>query len=198
MRVLRDALLCGLLLAGIIVLARVDRLVRDTDQAMLDTQAEIHGSIQNTNAVLIQLGLASDEWRQASIEQRTQLLKTSKETTLAVHDLRTMIAHYDADAVKLGEQLDAVGPGLKEATRALKGAADVLNDPAIPASLKNVEAISRSTTKSSEHIEHILGKGTEIADDAQGKFHAMTHPTKKQLILGFLKTAFLTWLVGLR
>lgn len=95
--------------------------------AIVDTRKEIKGTMQNSNAILIQVGLASDEARRAAISQR----------------------HYwDDNSRKFGQLLDRTDALIVKATEATEHI-----DAEAVASLKELQVSLRGVTSAMAKVE---------------------------------------------
>lgn len=74
----------------------LDSAIKAHKAATVRASDELHGTFQNANAFLIQMGLSADEVRLASSAQRISLTEQNKELTAAIKDARTVLADLDA------------------------------------------------------------------------------------------------------
>lgn len=108
------------------VIDSLNSAIRTHQAATVRASDDLHGSFQNANAVLIQLGLSADEVRLGSISQREALGKQNDELLGALGDLR-----------------DVFGDIRKQ-----------VNDPAIHLTLDNVNATTTDIRQSVNELTH--------------------------------------------
>lgn len=129
-------------------------LLSNADQRISDTS-------QNLNAVLIQWGLASDELRRASIEQRTYLRATSKQAVELMKHANQVVATLDVTAQHLNANQDKVAEKLSVAL------------DKIPPTLESSQRLMDTTTSAVQiagnrlddpHLAHTIAE----ADEAMG------------------------------
>ena len=171
-----SGIICLLSIAGFFVQTiylekELRNAVKDSDALVLEAHTRLVGTSQNLNAILIQVGLASDEARRAAIEQRAYWSKNSQEMTGLLTDARTVLSSVqktteDVD-LKLDEitqsttsALDAIPPTLEQsrttmaaATNSLNAATVLISDPNIPSTLKHIDATAGHIEGASAAIE---------------------------------------------
>lgn len=178
-QILGLALLAGLIWVAVelALAARTARGALEQSQATLaEAQERLAHTSQNANGVLIQLGLAADQWAGASREQRTYWRRTAAETEAAMRELRLaagkmnqellprLAASLEANDRRLdlltGEAVfalrqttDSLQPALEELARAAGGAADRMNDPALAETFAQTRIAAANLAASSAHIE---------------------------------------------
>jgi hypothetical protein len=181
----------------------IQHTVRDADMAVRDTQKRVADTSQNLNAALLQVGLATDEARRASVEQRQYWNRISRETIGLIADARTTVRQTgnDIDGVArdlhdaagdlhsvAGASVDAlngVGPLMDQGTRTLGAANALLADPEITKSLKNLAESSQSMAATTVNVE-------KMSEDLQKRMHQMTQPKSigKAVLVWLLDTAY--------
>lgn len=163
----------------------VQKLTADADAAVLDVQSRLKDISQNVNAALIQVGLATDETRLASIEQREYWGKVSKETILAVKDARALIQASTAgvnqtsqdlhgvvttaqlDLVTLDSTLQSLDSAVRDADRNFASNPDAAR--ALKSLADSAEEINRTTA------------------DVRDRVHALTHPKPQRWFMSLAK-----------
>lgn len=128
------------------VIGRADGAIAEGQRRMVDTS-------QNANGVLIQLGLAADQWAQASAAQRKSLAVWSQQTTEILALTKSALTKFDTEfngntlpevtaALRaLRKTIEDIQPALASLTEASAGAAKTMNDPAIMESLAEIKAL---------------------------------------------------------
>jgi hypothetical protein len=150
------------------LISELRQLVRDTDVTMIEARRDLHNSAQNTNAMLIQLGLASDEVRRAAQEQRTYWNKTSKETAETVTAVRSLVARTDANlnerllpdteeaVTRASTNFDLVATDLDGALGQLQVATSTLalqiGDPAISQTVQSLQESAGNTAQATRSL----------------------------------------------
>jgi hypothetical protein len=181
-------------LAGELALAsRAARGALEQSRAALaEAQERLAHTSQNANGVLIQLGLAADQWAGASREQRTYWRRTAAETQAAMQELRLaagqmnqellprLAAFLDANDSRLdllaGEAVfalrqstDNLEPVLEGLARAASAAADRMNDPALAETVEQTRIAATHLAASSAHVE-------QATSDLAQAIHRVTRP----------------------
>jgi hypothetical protein len=131
---------------------------------------------QNANGVLLQLGLAADQWAQASREQREYWNRTAAETEATMRELRAtaeqvnqvvvpqIVASLQANDKRLDvltgeavfalrQTVDNLAPVLEELGAAARGAAERMNDPALADTAQQLSIAAEQMARASLHIE---------------------------------------------
>lgn len=94
--VLTGVALLAIMTFGLVKLElRTSSLADRVDGLLTDVQKRIDGTFQNTNAVLIQAGLAADEVRLTSITEHKYLASISRETLKTVKAVNGSVADFD-------------------------------------------------------------------------------------------------------
>lgn len=111
--------------------------------ALVDTRKEIKGTMQNTNAILIQAGLASDEVRRAAISQRRYWDDNSKKFGILLDKTETLVAkateateHIDAETVASLKELQVSLRGVTSAMAKVEALAANPDNAATQASMR--------------------------------------------------------------
>lgn len=178
-QILGLALLAGCIwVAGELALAaRAARSALEQSQAVLaEAQQRLAHTSQNANGVLIQLGLAADQWARASREQRAYWRRTAAETEAAMRKLRQAAGRVNQELLPqlaaslqasdrrldlltgeavfaLRQTADNLEPALEELARAAGGAADRMNDPALAETFAQTRIAAANLAASSAHVE---------------------------------------------
>ena len=188
----------------------IQKTVRDADAAVQESQKRLADTSQNLNAALLQVGLATDEARRASMEQRQYWNRISRETIGLISDARATVRQTGSDidgvaadvhgfagdlhgvAGDLHEvagatlnSLNGLAPLLDQGNRTLVTANTLLADPDITKSLKSLADSSQNVAATTANVE-------KMSEDVQKRIHQMTQPKSLgKAILGWvLDTAY--------
>lgn len=179
----------GLLCLGLLRLEEQIQLtaqeLHKTAEAATSLTLEAHGRLvgtsQNLNAILLQAGLASDEVRRASMEQRKYWNQAGAQTvqllgaaSSAVDGLNTATHDLDNSIGKITDStvlaMDAIPPTLKAlqqpleaSTRTLNDASLILESPTIAATMANVQHTTETIDHSTKTIDTFLTRITKPA-----------------------------------
>jgi hypothetical protein len=133
-----------------------------TTSLVQEAHARVMGTSQNLNAILLQVGMASDEVRRASVEQRAywnqlgdESVKFLQDSRVTIDALQTTATDADRDLARISdstvEALDSVPPAMQSATKtldastkAVSDAAKILESPTIPETQQHIDNISSS------------------------------------------------------
>jgi uncharacterized protein YoxC len=74
---------------------KVDSTIDHVNELITDTQKRMDGTFQNTNAVLIQAGLAADQVRLTATTERSYIAGISRETLIAVKTANASLEDLD-------------------------------------------------------------------------------------------------------
>lgn len=156
--------------------ARAARGTLEQSQGVLaEAQERLAHISQNANGVLIQLGLAADQWAGASREQRTYWRRTAAETEAAMRELRLAAGQMNQELLPrlatsleandrrldvltgeavfaLRQTTDNLEPALGELARAAAGAAERMNDPALAETVEQTRIAAANLAASSAHV----------------------------------------------
>jgi len=195
---------CGLFFWQLRNTAReIENTVHDTDAAVREAQKRVADTSQNLNAALLQVGLATDEARRASVEQRQYWNRISRETIGLISDARGTVRQTGSDingvardlhdvagdlhsvAGATMSSLNGLGPLMDQGTGALGAAKTLLADPDITKALKNLADSSQSVAATTANVE-------KMSEDVQKRVHQMTQPKSlgKALLSWLLDTAY--------
>lgn len=163
--------------------------LQSVNTTILNANTQITYISQNTNAILIQAGLAVNEARLTSSSERLYLqtmsketIKTISDTDLAIVNLQKTEADIDTSLVSTSNQLSSVvadtKPLLQAGTKTLTSANKLLADPALAATLNNTNNATKSLAEVSANV-------SATTKDIQNKVHDMTKPAS------LLKTIFM-------
>ena len=162
------------------VVRAAETAIQRTDKFLNEDPRGLQGVFSNTNAVLLQLGLASDQWRRASMEQRKLLVQNPREARETLDELRaaaksitTLVTNSDASLNKglLPEATKAVvsinsatasletkiGTLLDESTRTMNKAGAVLGNPELVGLAENLNDTSAELQASAANVEQATG-----------------------------------------
>jgi uncharacterized membrane protein YdfJ with MMPL/SSD domain len=175
--VLKGAGIFALVCAGFFFLAlrhtsqEIDLTAQDTRKLVAEAQVRLKDTSQNLNAILLQTGLAADEARRASVEQRQYLDTIAKKTIDVLTQTQSTIAQLGDTTQKVGGDVhtmseatvtavDSLPSLLEQANKTLQATEKVIADPNIPRTFENVNKVSESlavtadnVAKTSDHIE---------------------------------------------
>lgn len=167
---------------------------------MVNLDRRVSDTSQNVNAALIQLGLATDEVRRASIEQRRYWSDTAKETTRTIASVRSLVERTDVELnerilpetnallVRTNGTLEEIRPRmvdlLDQGTRATSDL-DVgvlllnkrLGDPKIDGALGNM-------VMASGNVAVATGALAEASKDVRERVHQATRPASFAVRVG--------------
>ena len=202
---------CGLFLWQLRNAAReLQNTARDADAVVKETQRRVEDTSQNLNAALIQVGLATDEARRASVEQRQYWNRISRETIGLISDARTTVRQTGSDidgvaadvhgfagdlhgtagdvhevAGAAVASLKGLAPLLEQGNRALGTANTLLADPDITRSIKGLVDSSQNVAATTANVE-------KISEDVQKRVHQLTQPKPlaKVILAWVLDTAY--------
>ena len=198
------ALLCVLTAQAIYTLERVNEASAATTSAIQEAQRRVAHTSQNANAVLVQLSLAADQWRLASMNQAKyarQLEAALDETTNMVREgrrtlevAREQIERNGNASQKAIEEVGAVAAGAQTVLgHADEGVRFITNASAsLPRIAEHLADASANTASSAKHVEATtasLASAAESVDQAlkplrtaQGKLKAVL-----KFLLGLVK-----------
>ena len=167
--------------------------ILQTEELLLDLRAGLSGTLEHTDATLMRIAQASDEWAKASREQRQYWATNSRQAGRVLREAEKTLASFriqilprlaqslentDANMQEVAEEVSAavqaLQPVLKNLAEASANAAQVTGDPNIPLAIASMEATARnveSTTanldKTTEHIEKFVARATKPASFAK-------------------------------
>jgi DNA repair ATPase RecN len=159
--------------------------------AAVNANKRVSDTAQNANALLVQLGLASDEVRRAAIEQRRSLRRTDRQ-----------VAGLMASADQAVRDLDGTINGLNQSQAAIAGKTVEALDEIRPA-LESSERLMDTTTSAVQivgnrlddpHVSHLVGQADEAVTNAnkstaivEAELEKWTAPVKRvRAVLGTL------------
>jgi methyl-accepting chemotaxis protein len=172
--------------AGVlVVLYDLHRDLTAAAAALPRIERDVHGSVENLNAALIEISLTTDELRRAATEQRTYWAKTSQQTGKTVSALRLLIDRTDHSLND--ETLPAIGLSvlnlntragetLDEITQASHELEQRLADPAIAGTAAALQASAENATVATEHLAATSEHMDHATKDIEDKVHQMTRP----------------------
>lgn len=184
-------------LMGAFLAYRFNQLLTSANTTLQTVQTDLHGTSQNLNAALIQIGLVSDETRRASMEQRVYWQKNSKEThTVLVSLNKTIIradgtiADLDAEILKNGNEVATLLRSGQQTTHILSlaglelGALVRHTDENMQTLNPNIQAAVKSLNESSDHVSHATDSLANASKDVEVKIHQLTRPASFAKSLG--------------
>jgi ABC-type transporter Mla subunit MlaD len=196
-RRIKQALFCGLLLAGIIVCLQISAYLAQLSEAtarmearVVDLTEEVRTTMQNTQAVLSSVRGTTETVRKSAVEQMGYYEAAGRRSAAALARLEILISRTDARMERI--------------TQALEGSSESANESmaqvgALAASTrKNLRELMQASTESMElvsarlgdsrldQITHSLATSTENAAEATanvaeatGYVRDMLSPTRK-------------------
>jgi ABC-type transporter Mla subunit MlaD len=173
----------------------IRRTVTGVDSALNDPYKGLKPTLQNVNAILLQVGNAADETQAAAREQREALKVLNVKMNAVLDQVNTDLKTFDEVQRSTKAALDKLPALLDETTKTVASTNKLISDPAIPATLGNVNKVTNdvagvtdqmnkstvpSINKSLDHVEKILA-------DGEHKAHQLAYPSKRQQIWGYTK-----------
>ncbi len=180
---------CGLFLRQLQNTARELQVsIQDGDAAIKDVQRRLDDTSQNLNAALIQAGLATDEARRASVEQRQYWSRISQETIALIGDADRTVNGLNETQAGVGRDfhgtsqeaeaaLKEVAPLLRELQGTAARANSLVGDPNIGRSIQ-------SFASSAENLDRTMVSVAGVAHDVQARVHDLTKPRKWVVTVG--------------
>jgi ABC-type transporter Mla subunit MlaD len=159
MKQAKDVLIVALLFVSLFIAGMVlrtlhdlDTLVKTSNGFVVESQTRMVGTSQNLNAILIQVGLATDNVRRAS-ETQSQV---SKKTLALLDNANDLLAHTQANTDEITlhtvQTMDAVRPVFESVGATTVAANKLLSDPNIPLILQNLNDTSKETTATMQQV----------------------------------------------
>ena len=134
------------------VVRAAETAIQRTDKFLNEDPRGLQGVFSNTNAVLLQLGLASDQWRRASMEQRKLLVQNQREARESIQ--------------KATETLDELRAAAKSITTLVTNSDASLNKGLLPEATKAVVSINSATASLETKIGTLLDESTRTMNKA--------------------------------
>ena len=178
-------------LAVVDVLGQAEATLKTTQDTVLEVRKRVEDTSGNLNGVLVQLGLAADQWAQASQEQRNNNRLASQEVIGAAQDMRVMIGKIGSETIPalnlaIADSSKNVGQVTAEAAALLKDTNEqlrpLLEQSAIVAgnaaessaklnaamtdvqsTLKHTDETMANVALTSEHVEVAVKRATKPA-----------------------------------
>jgi len=154
-----------------VVLQESKGSILQTEELLLDLRAGLSGTLEHTDATLMRIAQASDEWAKASSEQRKYWAKNSRQAGRVLREAEKTLASFriqilpqlarslentDANMQEVAEEVSAavqaLQPVLKNLAEASANAAQITGDPSIPATLQSTEKIAQEVAGAAENI----------------------------------------------
>ena len=145
--------------------------VQQFEELLLDLRAGLSGTLEHTDATLMRIAQASDEWAKASGEQRKYWARNSRQAGRVLREAEKTLASFriqilprlaqslentDANMQEVAEEVSAavqaLQPVLKNLAEASANAARITGDPSIPATLQSTEKIAQEVAGAAENI----------------------------------------------
>jgi hypothetical protein len=184
-------------LAGIFLLVTLGMLalqarntLRQADALMSDATTRLDDTSRNANAILIQAGLAADQARLVSIEQRRQLSAISKRALVLLDHADNLLVTATGTVDKLGVDTDASLKEIPQVMRDLDASIKTFNetaaDPNIKKTLANVASTTQHTSETMAHVE-------KAADGVQKRVDQMLKPVSLLRRTGEAALKYFLW-----
>jgi ABC-type transporter Mla subunit MlaD len=192
------ALLITLICAGLAAMMLLLQLRSSVQVMQADTSGvaqEFHVFIGATiTATSMQMDHLATMERGLLLQQK-QLNSVMRATSHSINDPGGVLPELANTLRAINQQVTDLGGSAKAGLDSAKLDLDRLDpilqnfnqlvtDPSIKQSLKNVEAGTQSLAEGTEHMNKTLAHVEGMAADAQNSLHHKLHPSKKELILG--------------
>lgn len=155
-------------------------------------QGDLHGTSQNVNAILLQAGLAADQARLASRDQReyarrfdAKLSAIADSADVAIRSASADIHQSTLDVHEVLKDMPATVTGINDMVTTSNR---MLSDPNIGGSFNAIRLTAERSMSAMSHIDAIASNVEKMSDDAQGSFHKTMHPTRWQVARGSMLT----------
>ncbi len=154
-----------------VVLNQSTGSVQQFEELLLDLRAGLSGTLEHTDATLMRIAQASDEWAKASQEQRQYWATNSRQAGRVLREAEKTLASFriqilpqlaqslentDANMQEVAQEVSvavqALQPVLKNLAEASANAARITGDPSIPATLQSTEKIAQEVAEAAENI----------------------------------------------
>lgn len=174
-------------------LSSASRTLKGVDSALNDPDKGIRGTLQNTNAILIQVGLTADEIRRTSMEQRVAARKVDEKILDTVGHVNVLAdsAVYDLHATSLDVRtvLNRLPPLLDATTAAVNSTNELVSNSDIAATLHNINLTTGEMDVTLKHVAGVTANLETMSGELSKSLHRTLNPTKKSLALGYVMTA---------
>lgn len=180
----------GLVVELVFTLRAARTAIEQARSAVAEARVRLVHTSQNANGVLIQLGLAADQWAGASREQRIYWRRTAAETEATIRELRLAAERIQQEllpqlaaalessdrrmerltgeaAGSLRETTENLQPVLENLARAAAGAAERMNDPALAETMAQTRLAAERLAAAGENVEHGTGELAAAAEDVR-------------------------------
>lgn len=148
-------------------LKRTNALISHTDAILNDPRQGIKPTLQNVNAILLQVGLATDQLRLASMDWSGAQKNIEAATVKTLRDADTTInklnMSVDTLTISASNAIDEIPPTLTNVNLSLVAGTKLMNDsslilesPTVAATQANVEAISKNAKDVSDYYRNML------------------------------------------
>jgi hypothetical protein len=174
--------LCLFLVVGVQTLTEIKKAATATTELAEESKKRVEHTSQNLNAILIQAGLASDEARRASIEQRQYLKTLNKQVSQDLVQFHRVLVAAEKTINKVGQESEltvaALRPvlvqtestlaeaenTLEQLTKTSENLAKTTGDPNIPKTLAHTEKITANLEEASEDVKKKVKEITKPAN----------------------------------
>lgn len=152
MRIIKDILIVVLLLVMASCVLEIGKLAYDVRDLVQETKKREQDVASNTNALLIQLGLAADNVRRASEQERQVSAKTISILNHADQLLTDTKANEDTITAHTVQAVDGIPPLLAQLRDTTEHADALVTDPKIVESLSNIQDGTKQLAGAAENV----------------------------------------------
>jgi ABC-type transporter Mla subunit MlaD len=139
-------------------------MITETRALVADARSKVDDTSSNLNAILIQAGLAADQARQASVEQRDYLKQLNGNLDRTFSHVNELLAQAQDTTQTVGGDvhqisqatvtaLNGLPPVLDQANKTLAASEKVISDPNIPATVAEVNKSMVAVTGTMQNVE---------------------------------------------
>jgi hypothetical protein len=175
--------LCLFLIVGIQTLREIKKAATATVELAEESKKRVEHTSQNLNAILIQAGLASDEARRASIEQRQYLKTLNRQVSQDLVQFHRVLVAAEKTINKVGQESEltvaALRPvlvqtestlaeaqnTLEQLTKTTANLATTTGDPNIPKIIAHTEKTTDNLAAASVDVKESTGMLKEKVKD---------------------------------
>lgn len=173
-------------------LAQAPAVVASLNARLDHLQGKVDGSLQNVNAILLQAGLAADQARLASRDQREYARKFDAKLDETLAGVNKAVVSVTGDLHSTTEDVHATLVTLPELVRTLNESVQSIdkrvNDPVVSRTLEGLAGAAEQTAKTMAHVDAVTANVEKMSDDAQESFHKTMHPSRWQVARGSMLT----------
>lgn len=178
--------------AASVVDRKTDAVAASLDARAQHLQDKLDGTFQNANAILLQAGLAADQARLASQDQR-EFAKQLDQKLLALADRADMsLTQVTGDLHQTSHDLHETLVTLPPLTRSLTATVDSANallaDPNIPRTLKGLADTTDQTAATMREVTKTSANVAKMSQDVEEALYGRLHPKKRTIVLNTVWT----------